>query len=105
MIDDPPEEPFLYRECYAAGDPDHPGPAAHFGEDVCVEYEGMSSHFVQYTDNDAGTTDVQWALFQVGTASVRALPGPDVSPTTGYGHKRGPWERSDQEKLSIAVPV
>lgn len=31
QINDPPEAPFLYTECYAAGDVLHPGPAAHFG--------------------------------------------------------------------------
>ena len=71
-IYDPAETPFRYTECYSATDPMHPGPAAHFGEDVCVDYEATSSEVVQFNPNDLGTTDVHWALFQNGTASVHA---------------------------------
>ncbi len=69
-ISDPSEAPFLYTECYAADDLLHPGPAAHFGEDVCVDYEAVSDELVQFNDNPDGTTDVHWALFQHGTATV-----------------------------------
>jgi hypothetical protein len=37
-INDPETAPFTYLVCYAVADAMNPGPAAHYGEDVCVDY-------------------------------------------------------------------
>ena len=71
-INDPESAPFNYAVCYAVADTMNPGPAAHYGEDVCVDYVAANGGIVQIVDNADGTTDLNWALFQHGTATITA---------------------------------
>lgn len=78
MLQESEDSPFIYSQCYAADDASHPGPAAYFGQDVCVTYEALNSGVIQVMNNDDGTTDVHWSIFQRGTATIRAQVGDAV---------------------------
>lgn len=71
-IFDPPDRPHRFKQCYSLSDPYHPGPAAHFGEDVCVEYEAVNCGLAEVKHNDDGTDDVDWHIWQAGTAQIYA---------------------------------
>lgn len=78
VISDPSFAPFAYTVCHAALDANNPGPAAHYGEDVCVDYVAISFAIVRTTDNADGSTDLSWQLFQNGTATVTSESFGDV---------------------------
>ncbi len=62
---------FAYTRCYALTDA-IPGPAAAFGEDVCVDYETMNLEAVLLYPTGVGPSDVEWTVSQQGTATVHA---------------------------------
>ena len=66
------DEHISYSTCYSVADPYFPGPAARFGEDVCVEYDGIGSELTEITTAADGSKDVTWRLTQRGTARVYA---------------------------------
>lgn len=72
IFNDSSNSPLTYRECYAASDPAHPGPAAYFGEDICIDYQATGTNAIQRTAHVDGTNDVEWILHQSGTASIWA---------------------------------
>lgn len=78
------DEPFDFTQCYATTDW-VPGPAAEFGENVCVHYVALNSETVRVKDNKDGTTDVGWNLIQQGTATI-------TSVTTGAVLYVGPFQ-------------
>jgi len=60
------DEPFDFWQCYKTSSY-FPGPAATFGEDVCVHYLAMNSETVRIKGSD-----VEWSLIQHGTATIYA---------------------------------
>jgi hypothetical protein len=63
-------EPFDYWQCYDVNNPYFPGPAAEFGQNVCVHYLAMNSETVRHKTNKDGSKDVGWNLIQQGTALI-----------------------------------
>lgn len=61
------DEPFYWEECYET-DGWIPGPAAKYGENVCLEYFAMNDEVVRFKPNG----DVSWTLTQHGTAYIYA---------------------------------
>lgn len=57
-------EPFDFWQCYSQS-AWFPGPAATFGQDVCVHYVARNSETVRFHGNA-----VAWSLIQHGTATV-----------------------------------
>lgn len=76
------EEGFTYTRCHAVSDP-LPGPAAAFGQDVCVDYEVMVSEAVSIISRTDGTADADWQASQRGAATIRAQ-GDDAVLATGF---------------------
>ena len=72
-------EPFNYKQCYTTGG-FFPGPAATFGQDVCVQYTANNSETVRYQSGN-----VEWSLIQIGTATV-------TSQNTGDVLYQGPFQ-------------
>jgi hypothetical protein len=69
-IVDTEQKPFVYSECYRASDSLGPGPAAYFGQNVCVDYSATGWGEVRVVDKSDGTRDVHWTRRQHGTAAV-----------------------------------
>ena len=65
--------PWNYFQCVPLGD--HFGEIpAYFGEDVCVDYDGLTSETVRVSKN----SDVSWTASIHGTATIYADPGGNV---------------------------
>ncbi|MDH4135828.1 MAG: hypothetical protein OEW09_03795 [Anaerolineae bacterium] len=65
-------EPFTLTQCYSTTG-FFPGPAATFGEDVCVDYVAKNSETVRVKGDN-----VSWALIQIGTATVWAQDDSEI---------------------------
>ena len=61
------DEPFNYNQCYTTNG-FFPGPAATFGQDVCVNYVAQNAETVRVGENSG----ISWSLTQHGTATVTA---------------------------------
>lgn len=62
-------KPLSYTRCYGLADA-MPGPAAAFGEDVCVEHVALERGHVIVLPAADGGSRVQWILSQQGQAKI-----------------------------------
>lgn len=71
------DEPFDFTRCYKTTDW-IPGPAAEFGQNVCVHYQALNSETVRIKINKDGSTDLGWNLIQQGTATITSQSSGEV---------------------------
>jgi hypothetical protein len=55
-----------------------PGPAAEFGQNVDVHFQGLTSGTVRIKENKDGTKDVDWHLIRHGTATIYSVATGEV---------------------------